>query len=287
MSCKYDPEAGAYLDDHGEECRRDYDGNPTRHCTARRSCSVHLGPDEQTCPRCIARARANLRRIPVLSQMLLPVAVAAGNTANAAADLAAPAAQPRDWTARQIAMRAHLDTWQGLGRITERQYVHAREVMAATDDRHPLTTLGQWDMMIREDYGHPSDERVTIANAADYLDRHLARIANDPEQEFPLLASDLRKCRRHLEEVISLAAKPQRGEVCPLCYDDETRVTAEGKRRPAPRLLREYGHWCDDDDCCKEHYADDSADVWRCPENPAHEWTHAAYEARVVRRKGA
>lgn len=279
MTCHWNREEAAYYDGD-EPCRTDYDGNPTRHCAARRSCSTHIGPDEQTCPRCLSRARNDLRRIPLLTAMLLPVAATEGVNSPAAM-LAGPAAQPADWTARQIARRAHLATWERMGRITEAQHWHAREVMDEADDRHPLNILGTWDMMIREDYGHPSSARVTVENAAAYLDRMLARIAHDPEQDFPLLAAELRKCRRHLEEAIALVARAQRGYPCPTCRDDA------GREGPTPRLVRQYPHWCDDEDCCREHRADDSEDTWVCPTNPAHAWSHAWYTAHIEVRKGA
>ena len=73
--CRWSNEAGEYLAD-GEPCKTDDYGDPTRHCTARRTCSVHIGEDELTCPRCIARARGNLRKLTPLAALVLPVAVA-------------------------------------------------------------------------------------------------------------------------------------------------------------------------------------------------------------------
>lgn len=277
-TCRWDREAEAYIAD-GEPCRVDEYGDPTRHCTARRSCSVHIGRDELTCPRCIARVRASLRRIPMLAALLMPVAVAAGTIETAAAALAGPAAQPGAWTARRIAMRSHLSAWEGLGRITEQQHLHARQIMDESDDRHPLNVLGAWDLMIREDYDHPSRARVTVTNAADYLDRQLSRIANDPEQDWALLSSEVRKCRRHLEEVVALSARPERGAPCPECTSDETGV--------GPRLVRHYGHWCDSEACEQVHYDDDSADVWVCPRDRAHQWDHEDYSRWIEERKGA
>tara|TARA_R100000655_G_scaffold92848_1_gene134066 strand:+ start:17196 stop:18032 length:837 start_codon:yes stop_codon:yes gene_type:complete len=278
VSCRYDREANDYLTADGEPCETDEYGDPTRHCTARRTCSVHVGEDELTCPRCIARTRANLRRIPTLDALLLPVAVANGADSTAA-DLAGPAAQPRDWTERRIAMRSHLAAWSDRGRITERQYVHARHAMDETDDRHPLNVLGQWDLMIREDYDHPSQERVTVANAADYLDRQLARIANDPDQDWALMSTEIRKTRRYLERVVSLAAAPERGAPCPDCTSEETGV--------GPRLVRHYSHWCDDETCERIHYDDDTADQWICPRDRGHVWSHADYERWIEERQGA
>ena len=273
--CKWDREAEAYLAD-GEPCKRDEYGDPTKHCTARRSCSNHVGADEQTCPRCIARVRSNLRRIPALSALMLPVAITAGVNSEAA-NLAGPATSPVGWRERRVAQRWHLDAWEELGRITERQHLHALETMEDDDSQHPYNVLTRWQMMIAEDYGHDLPERLTIVGAADYLDRQLARIAQDPEQDFPLLGSDLRRCRQHLETAVSLRAHKERGEPCPECRN-------EGQ---VNRLVREYGHWCEDEGCERIHYDDDSADVWVCPRNRDHEWSHEDYSRWVEERKGA
>lgn len=276
MSCKWDRDAGEYLND-GEPCRTDDYGDPTKHCTARPSCAVHIGTDELTCPRCIGRTRAVLRRIPVLAALTIPVAVTAGINSEAA-NMAGPAADPARWSDRRVAMRSHLATWERMGRISERQHMHARALMEDDDEHHPLTVLGRWCLMIAEDYDHDLPTTLTITNAADYLDRNLARVANDDEQDFPLLARELRKCLQHLELVVALAVRPERGAPCPDC-------TGEGVG--IPRLVREYGHWCDDEDCERVHYADDSADRWVCPKNREHWRTVEEYNNYLSERKGA
>ena len=57
---------------------------------------------------------------------------------------------------------------------------------------------------------------------------------------------------------------------CPMCAT------------PAPRLNREYGHWCEDEDCQKLHYADDSGDRWVCPRNRDHWWSEEDYRRWVA-----
>lgn len=277
-ACRYSRDAGDYLNPDGQPCIVDEYGDPTHHCTARTSCSVHIGRGEQTCPRCIARARADLRRIPVLAAFVQPVAIVSGID-SAAADLAAGAADPRAWTERQIAMRSHLDTWATHGRITDEQRLHARQGMAESDDRHPLNILGRWELMLRDEYDHPTHRRIYVATAADYLDQQLARLAQDPDQDFGQFATEMRKCRRHLETVTSLALERERGAPCPDCTSDDAGL--------GPRLVRHYAHWCDDPDCDRIHYDDDRADVWICPRNPAHRWDHADYERWIEERKGA
>lgn len=263
MSCKYDRDKGEYLTADGEPCKRDEYGDPTRHCTARR-CSNHVGPRELTCARCIGRTRVNLKRIPVVAQMMILIAMQDGVDSEAA-NLAGPAADPEAWSWRKIAAKQG-KSWH-LSLIEE------------DDDEHPYTVLGRWDMMIREDYHQLSDDPVSIGNAADYLDRQLGRIAQDPNQDWSLFAYEIRKCRRHLDRVLHTALLKQRGAPCPDCTSEETGV--------GPRLVREFGHWCDDEDCEKVHHDDDSADQWVCPRNRDHWWTAEGYGALMDQRKGA
>lgn len=231
-----------------------------RHCTARPGCTWHVATGELTCGRCIAGVRGDLRWIESLSALLLTQALGDGVDSQAAM-LAGPASDP------EAAM------WHRLASVDRLASLPIEE------DQHPLTVLGTWDMMIRSDYDHPSDVPVTIANAAAYLDRHLAQIAHDENQDFPLLRRELRKCRQHLEAVIHNDDKPVRGVPCPECTNPETGV--------GPRLIRHYPHWCDDPECERIHDDSDQADVWRCPRNHDHSWTHADYEARVEPRRKA
>ena len=260
-TCRWDEEARDYLTD-GEPCRRDDYGDPTRHCTARRTCSVHIGRDELTCPRCLSRTRADLRRIPVLAALMEPVAVVSGVNSEAL-NLAGPAADPEAWTWRKVAARQ--------GRSWHLSLVEE------DDERHAYTVLVRNAALISEDYGHEQPEQWTVTNAADYLDRQLARIANDETQDWALLATEIRKCRRHYESVASLITRPEHGAPCPICQEDGRFV----------RLVRQYSHWCDDAYCERIHVTDDSEDVWTCRRNREHKWTHAAYSAYLEEREGA
>lgn len=286
MTCRYDRASEQYLDD-GQPCTHDDYGDPTRHCTARRSCAVHVGADELTCPRCIGRTRGNLRRIVDLSALVMVAALEATTTDTDAANLAGPAANPRAWSERRIASRAFLAAYAALGRITEAQHLAARANMADDDDQHPYSVLGRWDMMIREDYDHPSDTAVTVANAAAYLERQLPRIANDPEQDFRLFAREIRDCAQHLETVLATRLQPERGAPCPDC------VAAEDVNPKHVRLVRHFGHWCDAEDCTRIHYSDDSGDRWVCPRDRDHWWSHEDYtrwieeRRRFIRKQGA
>jgi len=268
--CKWDRDREDYLID-GELCRRDDYGDRTIHCEARRTCAQHVGYGELSCARCIGRARVDVRQIGSLSALMLPVAIGAGVNSEAA-NLAGPAADPRAERERREAMRRHLDTWEGLGRITERQHLHALVIMSDDDELHPYNVLTRWQMMLSEDYGHPLPDRMSTTGAAAYLDRNMAMIAQDPEQDFPLLARELRKCRSHLEAVLGDAEKREKGQPCPECQTDDVFV----------RLKREWGHWCTDEDCELEHFADESGDRWVCPRNRKHWWTEKRYREAIA-----
>lgn len=274
MTCRYDRDAEDYLDD-GEPCRRDSYGDPTHHCTARRTCAQHVGKGELTCARCIGRTRTDLRRILDVAALMPEEAIETGVNSEAA-NLAGPAADPEAWTWRKVAARQ--------GRAWHLSLVED------DDEQHPYLVLGRWDLMIREDYAQPSDKPVTIGNAWAYLDARLGKIAQDPEQDFPLFAREIRKCRTHLENVLRDSQAPERGEPCPECAKDGKVI----------RLQREYGHWCTDGLCEQQfHYAtildgetgeskpDTSGDWWVCPRDREHAWTHKDYEAWVEERRAS
>jgi hypothetical protein len=257
--CKWDRDAEDYLTD-GKPCKRDEYGDPTRHCTARRTCSQHVGWNEITCARCLGRTRQNIRRVVDLAPLMLTVALGTGVNSEAA-NLAGPATDPEAWTWRKVAARQ--------GRAW-----HA-SLIEDDDEHHPYSVLTRWQMMLSEDYGHPLPERMSITGAAAYLDRNLGRIAQDEHQDFALLAREIRTCRHHLESVMRNSTRPERGAPCPACADQRP-------EQAAPRLTRTYGHWCDDLDCRRLHYDDDSDDVWTCPRDRGHWWTEADYRRWVA-----
>lgn len=270
--CRYDSEADDYLVD-GKPCRHDDYGDRTKHCTARKTCSNHIGKDELTCAKCIGRVRAKVRRIAMLTPLMMPQAIRGGIDSDAAS-LAGPATDVRRWADRRLAMLGHLLTWERFGRITERQYVHAREAMEDDDQEHPYTVLTRWHMMLAEDYGHVLPDRMTVTDSAAYLERNLGRVAQDPEQDFPLFRREMNHCADHLEAVVRNHSGTERGAPCPDCAEDGQVV----------RLVRVYGHWCEDPDCERIHYADDSGDRWVCPTNRAHWMTPEGYAAWLKER---
>jgi hypothetical protein len=259
MTCRWDRAAEEYLTD-GEPCKVDDYGDPTKHCSARRTCSVHIGRDELTCPRCIGRVRTDLRWIRDLSALLSTAAMSDG-VESEAANLAGPAADPEAWSWRKIAAR------QGVAWHVS--------LIEDDDERHPYSVTGRWAMMIAEDYSHDLPT-LDVTKATDYLARQLGRIAQDDGQDFPLLAREIRRCRQHIESVLHNDSRPERGAPCPECAQAESFV----------RLVRTFGHYCEDEDCTQQfHYADDTEDRWVCPKDRAHSWTEKDYRSWVEDRK--
>ena len=271
MTCRYDREREDYFTSDDKPCRTDDYGDPTRHCTARRTCSQHVGPGELTCARCLGRTRATLRRMVTLATFAGHLAPSA-SLESEVVNIAGPVADPAAWASRRREMQMRLtDSWRR-GDITEDQFDRAYEAIEDDDDLHPANLLTRWEMMLREDYDQPTRSNFTLHSAAAYLEVVLPRMAQDPEQDFPLLSGELRKCRDHLEIALSLALRYSRGAPCVACIEDgET---------PAPRLRLERGHWCEDRNCSRQHWPTDP-DVWRCPRHPHHWWTDEDYRLRV------
>jgi hypothetical protein len=203
----------------------------------------------------------DLRWIGTLASLLMPAAVTDG-LGSEAANLAGPAADAEAWSWRKVAMlHAGVDV----------------ELIEDDDEHHPHRVAGTWARMVTEGYGHDMPEQASLGWCIGYLDRQLHRIANDDEEDFPLLARELRKCRQHLEAVLHNDQRPDRGAPCPECTSEDSGV--------GPRLRREYAHWCDDEDCQRLHFDDEDADHWVCPRNRAHVWTHEAYTRYVEDRR--
>jgi hypothetical protein len=247
VNCRWDAETATYLTD-GEPCRRDEYGDVTHHCTARKTCNQHIGPNEQTCARCLGRTRQDIRNIVERAALMLPEAIVTGVNSQAAV-LAGPATDVEAWSWRKVTAKQGR-AWH-LSQDEE------------DDERHPFTVLTRWAWMISNAYNNPGPDVWTITNAADYLNRVLHRIAQDPGQDFAQMATELRKCRTHLETVLTDSLDPERGAPCPTC----------GKAKVYVRLVREYAHWCEDETCEQFHFLTDDADVWTCPKNGDHWWT--------------
>lgn len=236
------------------------DGNPVRHCRTRNRCTSHLDWEEFTCPECLGKIRANLTAI-VDALALMPDEATERGIDSEPANLAGPHA---DYVSAQ---------WRLIN--ADRDGEQVKEL----DMRDPYTCLTMHECTIREDLGHDGTTLVspTVSASASYLDWVLTDLARDETQTEALvsLLSDTSVLRGHVEATLRDSRTPERGIPCPECMK-------VGKG--APRLVRRYSHWCDREDCMREHYADDRGDTWRCSEG--HEWSHADYEQRLVERRG-
>lgn len=227
-------------------CTHDEQGNPTQHCTARNFCTEHLDRAHPlTCPRCIGRTRSDLAAIENLHVLMLPEAIAQGLESEAA-NLAGPAADPEAWSWHKVSARE-----QG------------REMWEDDDPRHPISVLGAWDFMLREDYDLPTGLAITVARAVDFLDGILTRLAQDSEQDWPMFSAEVAACRAHMESVLHDSRRPEQGAACPECKREN--------RHPRP-LVRKYA----------DHDKSGASDRWVCPVEPSHEWTEAGYRLRVA-----
>jgi len=269
MICRWDRTREAYLVD-GEPCRVDDYGDPTRHCTARRSCSNHVGWQEITCARCINRARNDVRRLSPLVALMWTAALDAGVTADAAM-YAGPAADMDEYAQHREALGHRLDTWVANGAMTERQQLKELTDLVADDESHPANVLGVWCRMWAEDYGLPMPNTAHLSESVAFIETHLHRIAQDEEQDFPLFAREVRSCVSRMEAVLRNSHASEKGAPCPRCDT------------PSPKLRREYGHWCVDEDCTQQyHFADDSGDRWVCPVDREHWWSEEDYRRWVA-----
>ena len=247
MSCRWDTKAQDYLRRDGTPCRHDAYGDPTTHCTARRRCSTHIGPRDLTCPSCVGRVRRNLVRITDLMALMPAAAVEAERVDTEVMNLAAVAGDPV------------IDSWRRI----ERARVYGGLIGDPTD-QHPATILGGWQQVLSEGYGHDLGHRVDLAASVAYLDRVLVRVAQDPQQDFPLLLRETTALRMRLESVLAVRPVPRRGLPCPWCDHPRRMIWIEG------------------------HVI--SADWWRCPSDREHWMTAAEYDewaaARTATRRG-
>jgi hypothetical protein len=291
-TCRYVD--GEYTTPDGETC----DVPKREHCTARKTCAQHLAWGELTCGRCRLRTRNDLRQIVQRAALMLPEAMESGVNSEAAM-LAGPAANyevfsarrnidrqwimdhihksARGWCDQEDCTRRHFKTDKG-DRWHKRGIENAFADLVEDDDEfHPYSVTTRWAMMLAEDYSLDLPAVLTISNACEFLERILSRVANDEEQDYRLMASELRRCRQHLEAAMRDSQAPERGAFCPTCKAAKRLV----------RLNREYSHWCEDPDCTQQfHPTTDDFDVWVCPADKDHWWTAAGYGEQVL-GKGA
>jgi hypothetical protein len=285
--CRWDRTAEAYLlrthrpdctgnsCDGCQPCTHDDAGNPVHHCPVRRRCTSHLGWTERaSCPTCLGKIRSNLTAITE-AVAVMPTEAEEQGVDSAAAEMAGPHA---DYvTASWRLINAHRNG----------------EQVEELDLRDPYTCLTLHERTIREDLGHDGTTLVspTLAATCGYLAWVLTDLARDETQANALasLLADTARLRGHLEALLRDAQTPERGAPCPEC-SDAGRVE---------RLHRRYPHYCDDPECERLHFTvvmdgatgeprpDTSADVWVCPANRRHWWTHDDYEKWVEERRTA
>ena len=226
-------------------------GDPCRdtHCTARTHCGQHIPPTELSCPTCINNTRNDLATIVTLAALMPDEAIHRGINSEAAY-LAGPATNPEAWSWHKIAARQ--------GRIW-----HA-SLLEDDDDWHAYTVLGRWQLMLSDEWGNDNGNPITITGAAAYLDRVLHRLANDPHQDFPQFAREIRVCRAHHEAVLHDSRQPERGAPCPVCSDETTK---------GPALIKHY----------VDHDPTGASDWWGCPACCAR-WEEAQYRYRIGTR---
>jgi hypothetical protein len=272
--CRYDRETKQHLlREHQPECINPAckgcrvclhdQGNPVRHCRVRLRCTSHLGWTEFACPECLGKIRGNLSGL-VETLALMPEEAEEQGVNSEAANLAGP----------------HADYVTSTWRLINAD--RAGEKVEELDMSDPYTCLTLHERTIREDLGHDDQTLVSdsIAGVAGYLSWVLTDLARaeDHTETLTSLLADSGRLLAHAETARSNSRTPERGIPCPDCVADE---------RDAPRLVRHYGHWCVKHGCDRLHYLDDSGDVWRCPREPEHEWTHRDYEDRLAERKSA
>lgn len=220
------------------------------HCQGKRGrCSWHVPDGVLTCGRCLAATRTDLHKIADLAA-LVPIAALDAGIDSEAANLAGPAADPEAWSWRKAAALAG-GPWH-------------LSLIEDDDEHHPLRVIGTWAHMIGDAYGHTPAGHLAAGVA--YLDLMLHRIAQDPDQDFAQLATELRRCAQHLEVSIRNGAQIDRGAPCPECTSEETGV--------GPRLHR---HWA--------ATVSESWDEWRCPRVRAHRWSHHDYTRWIEQRR--
>jgi hypothetical protein len=268
--CRYDREAETYLKPDGTPCRTDDYGDPTKHCRHRKTCSEHVGWGEITCARCLGRTRNDVRQLVNLAALMWTAALAAGDVGTDAAVYAGPAADMDEYAEHREAAIHQLDTLVKRSEISEKTYLQELERIVNSDESHPANVLGVWSRMWAEDYGLPMPNTAHLPESVAFIERHLHRVAQDEEQDFPLFAREVRSCKSRMEFLIRNSHAAERGAPCPTCPS------------PAPKLRRDYGHWCDLEDCTKLHYADDSGDRWVCPRNRDHWWSEEDYRRWVA-----
>lgn len=275
-ACQRDDD-GYRLREHQDDCRdracpgcqpctHDDAGNPVRHCNISWRCTTHLSDNEYACPRCLIMIRRNLTGILDALTAMPPEAEETG-IEGAALTYAGPSAHPDSYRARMLNNAA-------TGGDTE-DY----------DQLDPWAMLGVRERMIRVDLGHA--DRIltspTLAQTCAYLDWVLTDLARDEQQTVIVsdLLSETGRLRSHLEAVLHDSRSPEKGAPCPRCPRPKPEDRDDPDAPRAPRLVKRWAHYCDREDCTREHDTTGARDTWQCPRDDDHWWSEADYRLRV------
>lgn len=221
---------------------------PERHCRccSREHVTVDGNGTDQTCATCIHDTRESLEHCWITPE-LLAEALTAGVTSEAAM-LVGPAADHIAWQDNhRSVVNAALDA------DDSRHPAHralAAWMADCRDERHPLWVLGTWEHRVRDHLAQPAPKHTPVkaATARAYLDRHLTRLAHDPDFEFDDLARELADCRTHLDEAARNSQRPETGAPCIACgrgelVKDYGKTATDQVKWTCPRC----GQWWDDE----------------------------------------
>lgn len=274
--CHYDGERGWCTPEHQRDCTdrgcRGCRPCGKTHCAMRGRCPEHVEPasGERTCPRCIGKVRADLAAVEDLYATMAEEAEHGGVESEAFV-LHGPAADPDQWEARRQ---------RRIGDDAARGWCdYPKHEALRVDPWHPYTVLGRWDMAMREQYGPPTDLLTSVTRSADYL-RGLLAGPFPHGDEFEEFASELARCRAHLETVAHDSRAPEEGRHCPWCID---------QRGKGPRLRKRYaahpglppGMRCAAPEG-KCRICGGLEDTWHCPDVPEHWCSERDYRNRVA-----
>lgn len=189
MSCYHRPDQPrAIVGRHHDDCPGD-DCRGCQPCTETHCLCCGKNHAHAACPACIGHARGDLAAIVTMCGFPL-VAEALNRGVNAEATmLLSPTADPQAWR------------WRATSALMGR--VPAAYLEDCRDERHPTWVLGSWEQLWRDHLDQPTDLRLTIDRAADYLGRHLTDMGEVLDPPFDEFAKDIHGCRAHLESVLS------------------------------------------------------------------------------------
>lgn len=168
-----------------------------------------------TCAECLAETRAALRGIGTRCGSLR-FEVEHRGVHGEAMMLLGPAADPE--------ARGHLEASIAAGRVPADYLDHADHEL------HPLYVLGTWDMIWRDALEHDEPaERLTVADAVDYLDRQMSYMSGYEHAPFEQFAANVRDCHTHLAGVLHDEERGVRANVpCFDCGGDLERQLGKG-----------------------------------------------------------